>query len=70
MIIVSIAVMSFNKNLYSRLVTQTINEIGFGEENYNQKALGLTEDAKKLNKLGFVNKPNYYKYLDYIIENN
>lgn len=48
MIIVLIAVMSFNKNLYNRLVTQTINEIGFGQENYNHRALGLTEDARKL----------------------
>jgi O-antigen ligase len=37
-----------NKNLYDRLVIQTINEIGFGEKNYNQKALGLTEEGKKL----------------------
>lgn len=44
----SIAVMSFNENLYNRLVTQTINEIGFGEENYNQKVLRLTEDSEKL----------------------
>jgi len=48
MIIVSIAVMSFNKNLYNRLVNQTTNEIGFGEENYNHRALGLTEDVRKL----------------------
>jgi O-antigen ligase len=48
MITVSIALTSFNKNLYNRLVTQTINEIGFGQENYNLKALGLNEEAKKL----------------------
>lgn len=43
------AVLGSNKNLYNRLVTQTINEIGFGDKNYNQKALGLSEEAKKLN---------------------
>jgi len=30
----------------------------------------LIGDANKLNKLGFVNNGNYYKYLDYIIQNN
>ena len=48
MITVSIALMSFNKNFYNRLIIQTINEIGFGQENYNQKALGLNEETKKL----------------------
>jgi hypothetical protein len=38
----------FNKNYYNRLVIQTINEIGFGIENYNQDTLRLSEEQKKL----------------------
>lgn len=38
----------FNKNYYNRLVIQTINEIGFGIENYNQDTLRISEEQKKL----------------------
>jgi O-antigen ligase len=49
--IISIILVSFfiiflilNKSNYNRIITRTINEIGFGENDYTQKALGINKD--------------------------
>jgi O-antigen ligase len=36
--------LTFNKSSYDRIIVQTINEIGLGENNYTQNALGINKD--------------------------
>jgi O-antigen ligase len=54
--------LTFNKPSYNRIIVQTINEIGFGESNYTQKALGINKDnSSKFNlKLYSQDKKNFF----------
>ena len=50
--------LTFNKSSYNRIIVQTINEIGLGENNYTQKALGINKDNNL--KLYSENKINFF----------
>jgi O-antigen ligase len=50
--------LTFNKSSYNRIIVQTINEIGLGENNYTQKALRINKDNNS--KLYSENKINFF----------
>jgi O-antigen ligase len=50
--------LTFNKSSYNRIIVQTINEFGFGESNYTQKALLLNKNDTL--KLYATNKKNFF----------
>ena len=50
--------LTFNKSSYNRIIVQTINEIGLGENNYTQKAFRINKDNNL--KLYSENKINFF----------
>jgi O-antigen ligase len=58
LVIFFIMFLTFNKSSYNRIIVQTINELGFGESNYTQKALVLNKNDNL--KLYESNRKNFF----------
>ena len=58
LVIFFILFLTINKSSYNRIITQTINEIGLGESDYTQKALGIDKDNNL--KLYTSGKKNFF----------